>query len=111
MSRVGHTLHRLSAAHPSRHGLSTLRLFRRGSLVLLIVAALATVETPAWAHWTAAGSGTGPATTGTLHFPTSLSASASIGSRTVNLTWIGSALSSGTPAQGYYLARIRNSDS
>jgi hypothetical protein len=63
------------------------------------------------AYWTAPGGGSGQATTGTLNVPTNLVASATIGSRTVNLTWNASTLSSGTTAQGYYLTRTKNSDS
>ena len=83
---------------------------RRASLILLILAAFTAVGTSALAYWTAPGSGTGQATSGTLNAPTNLVASAANGSSTVNLTWNASTLSTGTAAQGYYLTRTRTSD-
>ena len=84
---------------------------RRASLILLVLAAFTAIGNSAWGYWTAPGIGTAQATSGTLNAPTNLVASATIGSRTVTLTWTGSSLSTGAAAQGYYLTRINNSDS
>jgi hypothetical protein len=76
-----------------------------GTIAALMLAA------SAWAYWTHAGAGTANATTSTLNAPTSLTASATPGASTVHLSWTGSTLSSGQPAQGYFATRIRDSDS
>lgn len=79
---------------------------RRLLLILGIVALALTGSGVAWAFWSAAGSGTGSAATGTLNPPTNVSAVATPGLGTVQLSWTPSA-----QASGYYVTRVRNSDS
>ncbi|MFD7156239.1 hypothetical protein ACFV9C_16645 [Kribbella sp. NPDC059898] len=79
---------------------------RRVLLMLGIVLLVLSGGGVAWAFWTAAGAGTGSATTGTLDSPANVSAVATAGLGTVQLNWAASA-----QATGYYVTRVRNSDS
>jgi hypothetical protein len=84
---------------------------RRGLKVCLLALALVGVAVGAWAYWTTQGTGSAAATDGTLNAPTNVSVP-STASGTVHVTWTGSTLSDGvTPASGYYVTRIKNSDS
>jgi hypothetical protein len=75
------------------------------ALVVLGIGALA------WAYWTTQGTGSAAASVGTLHAPTNVSVPATA-SGSVHVTWNGSTLGDGvTPASGYYVTRIKNSDS
>jgi hypothetical protein len=76
-------------------------------VAVALVAALA-IAGGAWAYWTTQGSGTASATAGTLSAPTNVSASAG---SSVSVSWTGSTLSNGTPAQGYYVTRTNTSTS
>lgn len=65
---------------------------------------------PASAYFAADGDGTGDAGTDTLSAPTSVNGTA-LGGGTVGLTWGAALLGSGAPADGYYVERVRTSDS
>jgi hypothetical protein len=83
-------------------------------IVILVVAPLLALlgAGAAWAFWTATGSGTASASTGTINAPTAVAASTTAGSGTVNVSWTASAPSaSGAIPSGYYVTRVRNSDS
>jgi hypothetical protein len=85
----------------------------RARLLKLFLPALAVLATGvvAWAYWTTQGSGNASASVGTLNAPTDVSVPSSA-SGSVHVTWTGSTLGDGlTPASGYYVTRIRNSDS
>jgi hypothetical protein len=75
----------------------------------LTVIALLAVVVSAWAYWTTQGSGSAAATAGTLGAPTNVAASAT--GSTVSVSWTGSTLSNGTPAQGYFVTRTNISTS
>ncbi|GAA1617277.1 MULTISPECIES: hypothetical protein [Kribbella] len=79
---------------------------RRLLLMLGIVLLALTGGGTAWAFWTAAGTGTGSAATGTLNPPTNVTAVTTPGLGTVQLSWTASA-----QASGYYVTRVRDSDS
>lgn len=80
------------------------RLIKYAAAVLaLVVAATAT------AYWTTHGSGNASATAGTLNPPTNVAGNAN--QSTVSVSWTGSTLSNGTPAQGYYVTRTNTSTS
>ncbi|WP_427890056.1 hypothetical protein ACQHIV_41180 [Kribbella sp. GL6] len=81
-------------------------MIRRALLMLGLVLLVLTSGGVAWAFWTAAGAGTGSAATGTLDAPANVSAVATPGLGTVQLSWARSA-----QATGYYVTRVRNSDS
>jgi hypothetical protein len=82
-------------------------LFKLGLSVLTVLAMAAS----ALAYWTTHGFGTATATVSTLNAPTNVSVP-STASGTVHVTWTGSTLGDGvTPASGYYVTRIKNSDS
>lgn len=82
-------------------------MIRRRLLLLLgTTLALLTATGVALAFWGASGTGTGSAPTGTLDLPTNVTAVATPGSGTVAVSWTASAQST-----GYYVTRIRNSDS
>ena len=82
-------------------------MIRRRLLLLLGVAVvLLTATGVALAFWTTSGTGTGSAMTGTLAPPTNAAAVATPGSGTVAVSWTASAQST-----GYYVTRVRNSDS
>jgi hypothetical protein len=79
-------------------------------LCLPVLAALG-VAAIAWAYWTTQGTGNASASVGTLNAPTNVSVP-STASGTVHVTWTGSTLGDGvTSASGYYVTRIKNSDS
>lgn len=82
-------------------------MIRRRLLLLLgTTVVLLTATGVALAFWTTSGAGTGNAMTGTLNPPTNAAAVATPGSGTVAISWTASA-----QATGYYVARVRNSDS
>jgi hypothetical protein len=82
---------------------------RRVRLILLILAAFTVVGTSAWAYWTTYGAGTASASTGSLNAPSSVSVPSTNNTGSVPVSWTGS---SGTPVpQGYYLTRVKISDS
>ena len=83
---------------------------RRLWLVLAGVAAAFSLGAVAWAFWGSGGGGGSVAGTGTLNPPGNATATAPMNSATVAVSWAGSALGTGQPAQGYYVLRIRNSD-
>lgn len=87
-----------------RHQFSTARPVKRAGLILLLLAAFTVGGTSAWAYWTTFGAGTGSATTGTLNAPSAPVANITAPGA-VHLTWTGSTLSTGAPAQGYYVTR------
>ncbi|TDU91802.1 hypothetical protein EV138_5415 [Kribbella voronezhensis] len=79
---------------------------RRLLLLLATTVALLTAAGVALAFWTTSGTGAGSAMTGTLAPPTNVTAVATPGSGTVPVSW-----SASSQATGYYVLRIRNSDS
>jgi hypothetical protein len=82
---------------------------RRVSLTLLILATFTVVGTTAWAFWTTYGAGTASAGTGTLNAPIGVTVPSTNNTGSVPVSWTGS---SGTPLpQGYYLTRVKISDS
>jgi hypothetical protein len=86
-------------------------VIRRRLKVCLLVLALLGVAAGAWAYWTTQGTGSASASVGTLNAPTNVSVP-STASGTVHVTWTGSTLDDGvTPASGYFVTRINNSDS
>ncbi len=87
-----------------------MRLRRRICLILLGTVAAMTLCVSAWAYWTNAGLGSAEGVTATLDPPTGAVASAPIDSTTVSVSWNAALLSTGQPASGYYVIRIRNSD-
>jgi hypothetical protein len=92
-----------------RRHLTIARPGRRVSLTLLILATFSVVGTTAWAYWTTYGAGTASAGTGTLNAPTGVSVPSTSNTGSVPVSWTGS---SGTPVpQGYYLTRVKISDS
>ena len=83
------------------------RLLKLGLLVLAVLG----IGAVAWAYWTTQGTGSAAASVGTLNAPTDVSVPSSA-SGSVHVTWTGSTLGDGaTPASGYYVTRIKNSDS
>jgi hypothetical protein len=82
---------------------------RRLYISLGIVATALAGGTAAWAFWTTVGAGNGSAVIGTLNPPTNVTAA--VAGSTVHVAWTGSTLSSGQAASGYYVTRVRNSDS
>jgi hypothetical protein len=93
-----------------RYQLSDVRPAKRAGLILLFLAVFSVAGTSAWAYWTTFGSGTASASTGTLNAPTNVTVPAT-STGTVLVSWTGSTLSNSTPAQGYYVTRIKTSDS
>jgi hypothetical protein len=82
-------------------------MIRRRLLLLLgVTVVLLTATGVALAFWTTSGAGTGTGMTGTLNPPTNAAAVATPGSGTVAVSWTASA-----QATGYYVTRVRNSDS
>jgi hypothetical protein len=81
-------------------------ILRRLLLMLGVIVVTVTMAGVALAFWTTVGAGTGSASAGTLNPPTDVSPVATPGSGTVALTWTTSAHST-----GYYVTRVRNSDS
>jgi hypothetical protein len=61
----------------------------------------------AWAYWTASGSGSASATTGTLNAPTAVTASSTVGTGSVSVSW--SAPTAGVTPSGYYVTRTSGS--
>ena len=83
------------------------RLLKLG-LPLLAILGVAAI---AWSYWTTQGAGTASATVGTLNAPTDVSVP-STASETIHVSWTGSTLGDGaTAASGYYVTRVKNSDS
>src|SRR5690348_4533966 len=83
------------------------RLTLFGALVVMAVSAVVAV-----AYFTSHGAGTGQASAGHLNPPTAVNASTTVGTGTVSVSWTASITGSGAVApQGYYVTRIKNSDS
>ena len=100
MSRLVDRLRRhRTAVHPGR----------RVSLILLILATFAVVGTSAGAYWTTYGAGTASAGTGILNAPTGVTVPSTNNTGSVPVSWTGS--SGITVPQGYYVTRVRISDS
>ena len=76
------------------------------SPVLVVLGAVAT-----WAYWTTSGAGTASASTGTINAPTAVADSSTPGSSLVVVAWTNSAPAAGLSPSGYYVTRVRNSDS
>jgi hypothetical protein len=74
---------------------------------LIVIAAIAA---SAWAYFSSHGTSTASASVGSLHAPTNVSVPAS-SAGTVHVTWTASTLASGGAPTGYYVTRIKNSDS
>jgi hypothetical protein len=85
-------------------------LWRPLLLGLLCFSLSALGTQPASAHFGADGAGDGAADTDTLSAPTAVSGSP-LGGGTVALTWGSATLGSGQEADGYYVERVRTSDS
>lgn len=82
-------------------------MIRRRLLILFgATVVLLTAAGVAFAFWGTSGAGTGTGLTGTLNPPANLAAVATPGSGTVAISWTASA-----QATGYYVTRVRNSDS
>ena len=89
---------------PPRRGRgAAVRYGRMLGSVLLLVVALTTVASGAWAYWTATGTGTGTAATSTLNPPTDVVATSTPGSSTVGVTWTAS---TGLAPEGYFVTRV-----
>ena len=85
---------------------------RRLLTVCLPLLAILAVAAGALAFWTTQGTGSASATVGKLNAPTNVSVPSTASSGTVHVSWTGSTLGDGvTPASGYYVTRIKNSDS
>lgn len=63
-----------------------------------------------WAFWTMGGAGAASAATATLWAPANVVADAPVNSGTVAVVWDAARLSTGPPATGYFVRRVRNSD-
>jgi Bacterial Ig-like domain len=79
------------------------------TVVLGLAIALASAI-QAWSYWANVGSGSAQAPTTDLNPPTNVSASAPLSSNIVSVGWTGASLTTGQPATGYVVVRIRNSD-
>lgn len=73
------------------------------ALIAAVLAIFGTLAGVALAYWTSAGSGTGAATSGTLHVPTGVTASSTAGTGDVHISWTAS--SGATTPSGYYITR------
>jgi hypothetical protein len=80
------------------------------ALVVLtaIIAVFATAAGVAFAYWTAPGSGTSAATTGTLNPPTGVTGAQTPGTGSVDVSW--SAPATGATPSGYYVTRTDAGD-
>jgi len=79
--------------------------------IALVALAVLGVAATAWGYWTTSGSGTASAGVATLNAPTNVSVP-STASSAVHVSWTDSTLSNGTTAaSGYYVTRIKNSNS
>lgn len=74
------------------------------------LAAIVILAATAWAFFTSHGTGAAQASVGSLNAPTDVSVPAS-SSGSVHVTWTASTLSTGAAPSGYYVTRIKNSDS
>jgi hypothetical protein len=84
---------------------------RRLTLFGVLVIALASTV-GAVAYFTSNGTGSATASTGNLNAPTSVVATATVGSGSVPINWAASSTSGGAVVpQGYYVVRVKNSDS
>jgi hypothetical protein len=83
----------------------------RPRLLKIIVPLLAilAMSVTAFAYWTTAGAGSASGSVATLNAPTNVVATGGIS--LAHVSWTGSALSTGTPAQGYYVQRYGGSPS
>jgi hypothetical protein len=96
-----------------RHRQSTARRWTPRTIAGLIAAVLAAVLGigTAWAFWTAQGSGNAAANVATFNPPTNVTATSTVGSGTVGLSWSAASLSTGSAPTGYYVSRINDSSS
>lgn len=99
-----------SASGVPRKRRTVVPVLRRALLLALGIAAAVCLGTAAWAFFSSAGIGNAVAGTGNLNAPTAVTASAPLNSSTVTVNWTAGQLSSGQPATGYYVLRIRTSD-
>jgi hypothetical protein len=90
---------------------SSLRLRYRLCIGVLAALVMVWLGSPAWGYWTVTGSGSAHAATGTLNAPLTVTVPATSNTASVHVTWTAATLSTGQTAQGYYVTRIRNSDS
>jgi hypothetical protein len=82
---------------------------RRAVLAGLLAVVMSMGATAAWAYWLTSGVGSGVAKTGSLAAPTNPTATYATGASSVSVSWTASA---GTPAPtGYFVTRVRTSDS
>ncbi len=79
-------------------------------IALGVLTALA-IGTSAQAYWAGAGTGSGAGSTGSLGPASNVVATATVNSGTVPITWTAATLSTGQLATGYFVERIRVSDS
>ena len=84
-----------------RHQFSDARPAKRAGLILLLLAAFTVVGTSAWAYWTALGTGTASATTGTLNAPAGVTVPGTNNTGSVHVTWTPSTPANGLLPQGY----------
>jgi hypothetical protein len=82
---------------------------RRLLKIFVPVLAMLGVSAVAFAYWTTAGAGSASGSVATLNAPTNVAATG--GTNLANVSWTGSTLSTGTPAQGYYVQRYSGSSS
>jgi Bacterial Ig-like domain len=83
---------------------------RRTWLTGLVAIGFALTSGVAWAFWTASGTGTATADTGTINAPTAVAAGNTAGSSLVVVSWMSSTPAAGVSPTGYYVTRVRNSD-
>lgn len=79
-------------------------------LITLATAGALAVGGHAWAFWTTSAAGAGTAAVASLTAATQVTATSPPGSDTVDVAWSAAQLSTGEPAQGYYVTRVRNGD-
>ena len=85
-------------------------VMKRRSLVTLLIAVLGVIGlgVAAWAFFTAIGSGSGSASTGSVSAPT-VTVPASVSGTTVPVSWTASTVSGGRSVDGYYVQRFAGS--
>ncbi|MCW3049670.1 MAG: Mucin-22 [Solirubrobacterales bacterium] len=77
--------------------------------IFVPVLAILGVSAVAFAYWTTAGAGSASGSVATLNAPTNVEATG--GTNLAHVSWTGSTLSTGTPAQGYYVQRYSGTSS
>jgi hypothetical protein len=80
----------------------------RRLLIAAAVVGATGLATAGWAYWSAGGSGSASASVGTLNPPAGVSATATLGSGTVPVSWTASSTTtpSGVTPTGYYVQRL-----